>query len=64
MSDREYSAEELAEHYQISRQQALRYIARFGGNRVELDHLISSAPRTAIHRPDDVNRSAVEVALE
>jgi predicted DNA-binding transcriptional regulator YafY len=63
MNESEYTAEELAEKYQISRQQAVRYIARFGADRVDLDHFLAAASRTARHRPGDVRRTASQVAL-
>lgn len=63
MSHFEYSAEELARQYQISVQQAERYIARFGADREELDSFLSSASRSPTHRADETNRTASEVAL-
>lgn len=59
----QYSAEELAEEYQISPQQAVRYIARFGARRDELDSFLASCPRTAVHRQDEINRSPTIVAF-
>lgn len=63
MLNESYSAQELAECYQISVQQALRYIARFGAKREELDTLLSSASRTSTHRHDEISRTSTEVAL-
>jgi hypothetical protein len=63
MTDRAYSVDQLAGSYQISRQQALRYITRFGANRAELDHLLCAAARTGAHRKDDMERTASEVAV-
>ncbi|MBB3444056.1 MULTISPECIES: hypothetical protein [unclassified Rhizobium] len=63
MNEGEYTTEELAEKYQISPEQALRYIVRFGADRVDLDHFLAAASRTARHRPGDVTRTASQVAL-
>jgi hypothetical protein len=63
MPTHEYSVDELAEQYQISRQQALRYITRFGADREELVSLLSSSSRTANHRNNEVGRTPIEVAL-
>lgn len=63
MNEGEYTTEELAEKYQISPEQALRYIVRFGADRVDLDHFLAAASRTARHRPGDVRRTASQVAL-
>ena len=63
MNEGEYTTEELAEKYQISPEQALRYIVRFGADRADLDHFLAAASRTARHRPGDVTRTASQVAL-
>ena len=63
MAANQYSVDNLAKQYQISRQQALRYIARFGADREELDSLLSSSSRIPTHRKDEINRTPSEVAL-
>ena len=63
MSPIEYSVVELAEEYQISSQQAARYIARFGAKRTELDNFLASSSRTMEHRDDEMNRTSAQVAL-
>jgi hypothetical protein len=64
MSSYQYTAQELAERYQISSQQALRYITRLGSNRDELDSFLASSSRTPIHRDDEIDRSSLEVAFK
>jgi hypothetical protein len=63
MITEDYSPEELAAAYQISIQQARRYVARFGSNRLELDALLASSPRTNKHRALEIDRTSAEVAL-
>jgi hypothetical protein len=58
-----YTAEELAQAYQISHQQACRYISRFGSDREELERLLSSSSRTNQHRSREVDRTSTQVAL-
>ncbi|WP_132528778.1 MULTISPECIES: hypothetical protein [Rhizobium/Agrobacterium group] len=63
MTADQFSVDDLAEQCQISRQQALRYIARFSADREELDSLLSSSSRIPTHRKDEINRTPSEVAL-
>lgn len=63
MTNKHYSADELAEHYQISPEQAARYIARFGSDREELDRLLGSSSRTPVHRDAEMARTSTNVAL-
>ncbi|WP_337270683.1 hypothetical protein [Oryzifoliimicrobium ureilyticus] len=58
-----YTAEGLADRYQISHQQALRYIARFGADREELDRLLASSHRADVHRKDELDRTSTDVAV-
>ncbi|MBW6424889.1 hypothetical protein KX729_25920 [Rhizobium sp. XQZ8] len=63
MSDKEYTAEELADRYGISRQQAVRHIARFGPKRDELDAFLTSSSRSQRHRQDELDRSSSDVSF-
>jgi predicted DNA-binding protein YlxM (UPF0122 family) len=63
MSDEDYTVEELAERFGISRQQAVRHIARFGSDRQELDAFLASSSRIQSHRQDEIDLYSSEVSL-
>ncbi len=63
MHDDDYSPEQLAQRYQISIQQARRYITRFGSTRSEMDRLLSASSRTNEHIALEMSRTAAEIAI-
>lgn len=63
MPNEDYTAEELAERFGISHQQAVRHIARFGSDRQELDAFLVSSSRSQRHRKDEIDLSPTQVSL-
>lgn len=59
----DYSAEELAEEYGLSIEQARRHISRFGASRAELDCFLKSSSRTRQHREEDIERTLEDVTF-
>lgn len=63
MPEEQYTAEELADHFGISKQQAIRYITRFGPGRRGLDTFLSSSSRCQRHRAEEIDLTSEEVSL-
>lgn len=62
MNTNDYTPQELAEAYQISIQQAERYICRLGADREEMDRLLASSARVNRHRPGEIERSSTDIS--